>query len=704
MEVVESSSFQHHAILLVIQLAFILVSTWLAYTISKKAKIPDVILFLVLGVLFGPFLLGSIPIFQILPQGLFPLQKGDIPVSQELFSLSTIASIILLFSSGLQSDIELFKRYLLKGSVVGFSAIIFSFTGGYVISILFLPHFPYIHPVHLFLATISTATSVGISSSILSKNKMISSPEGVTILSAAVLDDVVGVILLSIVINLSKLMNGNSTSPGEVVQVIIYISIKAIFIWLFFTFLGILFSRKIGWILKKLYEPTTIAMIAIALSFLLGFMFEYFKLSVIVGAYIVGLTLSNTDISYLIQERMYPIFKFFVPIFFFVSGMYINIAVIFNMEVLIFGICFSLVGIITKFFGAGISAYFLGFNTLGSSRIGAGMLPRGEVSLIIAGLGRASGILNDTLFGAVLIMIFISSIVAPLFLDKILKIPHKGTSKKIKETIIHTRFVFERIKLAKFILSEIITIFQDDGFFINSTRRRNNTIIHIRKNTIFITLYYKNNDALLFTSEPQDVQIIRTAVNESVSSIAETTKLIQKTLHTHISTMKSNSNKKITTNKQTAQSTGIQLKQFITLPRIVLQLQSNTKKDIIAELVSYLKKDTQLTQQKIQSLLEDVYEREDALSTGMENGIAIPHVRSNVIDSLKIVIGIKKEGINFNALDGNPSFIFILIISSLESPHLEVLTKVSTLLSDSNFRTKLLQATDEQTVLKLFLG
>ncbi len=702
METMASTSFQHNAVLLILQLAFIFVATWGAYIISNKIKVPDVILFLTLGVLFGPFLLGSIPVFQILPHGLFPLQEGDIPISQELFSLATIASIILLFSSGLQSDIELFKKYLLKGTVVGMSAIVVSFMGGYFISMFFLPHLPYIHPVHLFLATISTATSVGISSTILSKNKMISSPEGVTILSAAVIDDVIGVILLSIVLSFSALLSGNSMSSGELIQTIIGISIKAIFIWLFFMFLGILFSRKIGGILKKLHEPTTIAMIALALSFILGFVFEYFKLSVIVGAYIVGLTLSNTDISYLIQERVYPIFKFFVPIFFFVSGMYININVIFNLDVLIFGICFSLVGIITKFLGAGIPAHFLGFNTLGASRIGAGMLPRGEVSLIIAGLGRASGVLNDTLFGTVLIMIFISSVIAPILLDKILRIPRKGTSEKIQETMIHTHFSFERVKLAKFILSELIQIFQDDGFFINSTRRKKNTIIHIRKNATFITLHYKNSDTLTFTSEKQDIKIIRTAVNECVSSIAETTKFIQTTLHSHLSQMMKDNTTTPQNEKIMPQEDSIQLKQFLSSSRIALNLQSNTKKDIIAELVSYLETDTNYTQHDIQQFLEDVYEREEAISTGLEHGVAIPHARSDAIDTLKIVIGIKKEGIDFKAFDGNPCSIFVLIASPLEGSHLEVLTKITILLNNSDFRQQVLQATSKQQVLNLF--
>lgn len=693
-----SDNLHHSTVLLILQLSFIIIIAWVGNLISSKIKIPEVILYLLMGIFFGPYLLGSMPLSGMLPEGLFPLYPGSEPVSQSLFAFATIASVILLFSSGLQSDIELFKKYAIKGTVVGLSAVILSFLGGYMISVLFLSSYPLIHPVHLFLGTITTATSVGITSSVLADNKMISSPEGITILSAAVLDDVIGVILLSIVISISSLLLGQNTgADANLIRTIVFTALKAIFIWLFFTIAGILCSRQLGELLKKAKDTTIITLIALALSFLLGFVFEYYNLSVIVGAYIVGLTLSNTDISYVIQERMYPIYKFFIPIFFFVSGMYINIQVIFQLDILLFGLSFSLVGILAKFFGASVPAFFTGFNLMGATRIGAGMLPRGEVSLIIAGLGRGFGILDDRIFSATLVMIFISSVLAPILLDFLLKSKKKGTRKDLLDTTISTSFEFERIKLTKFILSEVIRLFQADGFFINSTRRKSNTVIYIRKKNTFITLHYRERNVIFFDSEESDQPIIRTAVYEAVSSIAETTHLIQRTLNP----------KKILPESKSARETGkknaaMQLGRFLRLDQIAFRLKSETKNEMLHELLSYLKTDKDFTEEDRKAFSDDLFERERALSTGLENGVAIPHARSAAVKSIKLVLGLKPEGIDFDAFDKKHCNIFVLIASPLEGPHLEVLSKISTLLNNEDFRKRVLQANNSEEILTLF--
>ncbi len=695
----------HEAILFIVQLAFILIITGIVGIISHKLKFPDVIAFLLMGVLFGPYLLGAFPMGSFLPEGLFPL-NNDNPISELLFTFSIIASVILLFSSGLQSDIELFKKFAVKGSIVGLSAVILSFIGGYLVSVAFFDTSAlgnasqsYFHPVHLFLGTITTATSVGISSSVLSSNKMISSPEGTTILSAAVLDDVIGVILLAIVINISDLMAlGNTDSISSLAPIILRTSIKAIFIWVFFTALGIFSSRKIGQVLKKFKEPTLISIIALAASFILGYVFEFFDLSVIVGAYVIGLTLSNTDISYVIQERVYPIFLFFVPVFFFVSGMYINVAVIFQLDILIFGLCFALVGLFVKFFGAGVASLFTGFNVLGASRIGAGMLPRGEVSLIIAGIGRASGILDDRIFGATLIMILICSVLAPLILDILLKIPRKGTRKEIIDTSIHTRFHFEKSKLSKLILSEIIQLFQSDGFFINSTRRKGYSVIRIRKNASFITLNYRDGRSIVFDSEADDVPIIKTAVHESVSNIAETASLIKHA----ISPERLISQQATPPAQRKKNHNDIQLDKYIDEKQVCMHLRSTHKTDILRELVDFLSINEDFTQENRKDFLEDLLEREKILSTGLESGVAIPHARSSAITKTQIVIGLKPEGVDFTALDNKPSSIFILIASPTESPHLEILAKISTLNHEAAFREKLLQTKTSSEVIQLF--
>mgnify|MGYP002166076495 CR=1 FL=1 len=129
--------------------------------------------------------------------GFFPLLEGaSLPVSVPLYSIATLGSIMLLFMSGLETDLRMFFRYSVVGTVVGLGGVIFSFVFGAVLGMLLL-HAPFMDPRCLFLGILSTATSVGITARILSEKKSIDSPEGTTILAAAVIDDVLGIICLA---------------------------------------------------------------------------------------------------------------------------------------------------------------------------------------------------------------------------------------------------------------------------------------------------------------------------------------------------------------------------------------------------------------------------------------------------------------------------------------------------------------------------
>jgi Kef-type K+ transport system membrane component KefB len=188
---------------------------------------------------------------------------------------------------------------------------------------------------------------------------------------------------------------------------------RAIGVWLIFMFLGLIFARKIGAGLKRFKETNTIVVMSFALALLVAGIFEKSGLAMIIGAYITGLSLSRTDLTYLIQANLSVLYRFFVPVFFCVMGMLIDIRVVLDGGILIFALVYALLAATGKLFGCGLPALAFNFNLRGAGKIGAGMIMRGEVALIIAGIGLSSGILPSEAFSAAVLMTFLTILIAP---------------------------------------------------------------------------------------------------------------------------------------------------------------------------------------------------------------------------------------------------------------------------------------------------
>jgi len=186
---------------LVFQLGVILFAVRVCGSLAKIIGIPQVVGELLAGVVIGPYTLGSIPLPGF-PNGLFPLDSQDagfLAPGNELCALASIASIIFLFVSGLETNISRFLRYSVGGGIIGICGVIFSFVFGNLAGI-FLLGFNFLSPQCLFLGILSTPTSVGITTRILSKQKKMDSPEGAATLGAAVFDDLLGIIGLAVVL------------------------------------------------------------------------------------------------------------------------------------------------------------------------------------------------------------------------------------------------------------------------------------------------------------------------------------------------------------------------------------------------------------------------------------------------------------------------------------------------------------------------
>lgn len=504
---------------LMLQLGIILIATkLLGYVFANYLGQPKVLGELCAGMIIGPYLLGSIPLAEIGP--LFPLPLGStIPVSPALYGISTLGSIFLLFDSGLETDLPTFIKFSGKASVVGIGGVVISFLFGSVATVLLLDNVNSImNPAALFLGTVCTATSIGITARILSESKKIATPEGVTIMAAAVLDDVISIVLLSVVVGITSVsVEGGAIHWGLIAKV----AFKAIGFWLACTIIGVLVAPKFTKGMKKLNSLPLISEIAFGVAMLLAGFSEMAGLAMIIGAYITGLALSQTDVAHSISVRIKSVSEFFVPVFFAVMGMMVNFSAL--KSVLGFALLFSVIAFLGKLIGCGAPALLVGFNLKGAYRIGCGMLPRGEVTLIVAGIGLSSGAISHDLFGVAVMTMLVASVTAPPMLVSAFK---GGSGYKKKLNIDENRdsitisLDFPSKRAAVFIADTVLEGFIAEGFFVSSVES-NHIIYQIRKDSTIIMLEIKRAEdsqvSMKLICNQDDEEFVRLMLLDSIA-------------------------------------------------------------------------------------------------------------------------------------------------------------------------------------------
>ena len=400
-------------IVLLIQLSIILAAAKIAGEIAARfLKIPTVLAELGVGVAIGPFALGGLSYFGVGPLFPIPLVDGKpspIPVSNELYALAQIGSVVLLFAIGLETNLKQFIRYAGPATAVAIGGVALPFALGVGATVLlgFDGGGGWTSPQALFMGAIMTATSVGITARVLADLHRLDDPEGVTIIAAAVVDDVLGILVLTVVV-------GISTTDTFTIGSVGWISFKAIGFCVALTAVGILVAPYLEKVLEKFSSTSALLCVPLALALLAAGMAEYFGLAFIIGAFSIGLALSTTRLGHLVEAAMLGIVDFLVPVFFVVMGMLVDVT---SMQSgLVFGLIISALAIFSKVVGSGGPALVSGFNLRGSTRIGVGMMPRGEVALIIAGIGLSHGIIGQDLFGVSILMTVITTLIAPTLL------------------------------------------------------------------------------------------------------------------------------------------------------------------------------------------------------------------------------------------------------------------------------------------------
>ena len=379
-----------------LDLAIILFAAKLFSTIGKKFGVPEVVGEIIAGLVIGSAVLGVV-------------KESDF-----LSIMAELGVIMLMFEAGLGTNLQELKNSGVKATLIACAGVIIPLILG---TVLFMSFYGFDSfgserfMKGIFLGTIMSATSVSITVAALKELGKLSSTVGTTIVSAAIIDDVLGIILLTVVTGLSGGSQSESVSS-------VLLKVVAFFAGAIVT--GFLVYRAMSRLDGAYSHHRRIPIISLCYCFLLAYLSEtYFGIADITGAYVAGVILCNlSDRDYVARRVDISSYMIFAPIFFAGIGLKTSFGAM-DSRLLMFSVCFVIVALVSKVIGCGGCARLLGFDSGDSLKVGAGMMTRGEVALITAQKGLALGLLTADYFTAVILMILVSSVVTPVILKKL---------------------------------------------------------------------------------------------------------------------------------------------------------------------------------------------------------------------------------------------------------------------------------------------
>jgi Kef-type K+ transport system membrane component KefB len=347
----------------------------------------------VLGELVGGAIVGV--------SGLHLVDPHDVTIHL----LSELGVILLLFLIGLETDLGKLMSVGGSATAVAVVGVALPFAGGYAVGHLL--GYPVI--VSIFLGASLTATSVGITARVLSDLGHLQDPEAQVILGAAVVDDIIGLVLLTLC---GTLAGGGALTTLSVLKVVV--------VAFGFVILAIVIGSRLAPSLIRVIDRIDVArgvfFASIVFAFLLAYIAQRVGSAIIIGSFAAGLVLARTEKGKQIEREVHDIGNFFIPIFFVAVGAAIDVRTLRDPKFLLIGIALTVVGVAGKVV-AGYVAMKPGLNKLA---IGVGMIPRGEVGLIFAQIGLSAKLLSAGLYSAVTLMIILTTFITPLLLRRIL--------------------------------------------------------------------------------------------------------------------------------------------------------------------------------------------------------------------------------------------------------------------------------------------
>ena len=398
----------------ILAISLLIVTAKIFALVFKRIKLPEVIGEILAGVIFGPFAIGGLLVLAG-----EPLFSGPVNENFVLETFFEIGGMILLFSAGLEFTFKQFRKAGLPSFVIGTAGVVIPFILGYYGSIFV----GFSSTESLLIGAALTATSIAITIRTLEELDQLKNKESQIMVYAAVVDDVLGLTLLGVVLAIA------STGIIPEIASVLSTTVFTLSLWIALLLGSVYFLPKFLDFVTNLtgelkltedsekhpQSPSTIETLAIFIILVWGAIAVYMGLSPIVGTFAAGMALAGSRYKHQIEIFISHIRIIFAPLFFAYVGAQINLAEIIGIDLFAFSLILAL-AMIGKLLGCGIPGYLFLRNRIQAQRIGIGMASRGEVGIVVAGIGYASGLIDSYSYAVLMGVIMVTTVVSPILL------------------------------------------------------------------------------------------------------------------------------------------------------------------------------------------------------------------------------------------------------------------------------------------------
>ena len=380
-----------------LDLAIILLSTKLFGLFTRRLQMPQVVGALLAGLLLGPTFLNI-------------LHETDF-----IAKMAELGVILLMFTAGMETDVKELKRTGKSSLVIAAFGVIIPLVGGFLAAGIFSDTLAEATKIemlrNIFIGVVLTATSVSITVETLREMGKLKSPAGTAILGAAIIDDILGIIILTIIMGFA--------SDGVSMMGIVF-RIGGFFV--FAVVSGLIFNKIFAHMTEKYGRKRRVPIYGLILCLMFAYIAEeFFGIADITGAYLAGIIIANLGSHDYINEKVeITSYMLFSPIFFASIGIKTAIETM-NFSILIFALVLLAIAILTKVVGCGIGARIMGYSKEDALRIGVGMVSRGEVALIVASKGMSVGLITEQAFAPLIMVVLVTTLITPILLKMVYK-------------------------------------------------------------------------------------------------------------------------------------------------------------------------------------------------------------------------------------------------------------------------------------------
>ena len=435
-------------------------------------------------------------------------------------------------------------------------------------------------------------------------------------------------------------------------------------------------------------------------------LFEALGLTLIIGAYVIGLSLSRTDIKHLIEENLQPVYTFLVPVFFCVMGMMVDMSALCSKPVLVFGGIYTVLAILAKQVGCALPTFLCGFNMKGGLRVGAGMIARGEVALIVAGIGLSNGYLTQEIFGIGILMTLVTTVVAPPCLVGLFNLRGDGMRQhraKAGNTSRDVIFELASPVVAELMLAKLVDELRSEGFFMSELSREDH-IWEAAMDDIEFAIRRDGSIIRIACTEAEEAMVM-TAWMEVASQMNDLARAISKPIRREDfgNILKDGP----APAKVARRGVARYLQGFVMLPKF----RAASKREAIERLVAEIAAACPHHVKDAAAATAAVLQREESMPTGLDHGIAVPHGRSSEVSGIAGAVAILDNAgtangciPDYETIDNSPLQIIVLTLANDEqqTPYLQLMSFISRALrADDGFK-RLLECQTSEEMRKFF--